>query len=74
MKETNEWNQMTSMILNNSKTVTLEQLKKHIKDTIEITENNNIELLDLLDALKNTATIWKIFANTILKIRPVENF
>jgi len=74
MKETNEWNQMTSIILNNSKTVTLEQLKKHIKDTIEITENNNIELLDLLDALKNTATIWKIFANTILKIRPVENF
>jgi len=61
------------MIFNCSKTVTLDQLKKHIKDTIDITENNKPELVEILESLRDTATIWKIFANTLLKVRPIEN-
>lgn len=73
-KETSEWNKMTERIFDNSKSVSLDQLKKHIKDTIDITDNNSSALVDVLEALKETATFWKIFANTILKIRPIENF
>ena len=47
-------------------------MKKHIKDTIEITEFANKNLIELLESLKEIATIWKIFAKTILKIRPLE--
>jgi hypothetical protein len=50
----------------------LDQLKKHIKDTIEITEYANKKLIELLESLKEMATIWKIFAKTILKIRPLD--
>ena len=73
-KETYEWNHTTNQIFNHSKTITLDQLKKHIKDTIDITENGNKPLIELLESLKDTVTFWKIFANTILKIRPIENF
>jgi len=71
-KETHDWNKTTSQIFNNSKTISLDQLKKHIKDTIEITEFANKKLIELLESLKEIATIWKIFAKTILKIRPLE--
>ena len=73
-KETYNWNNTTTEIFNNSKTVTLEQLKKHKKDTIEITEMANTKFIELLDSLKEIATVWKIFAKAILKIRPIENF
>jgi hypothetical protein len=73
-KETHEWNKVTIQIFNNSKTITLDQLKKHKKDTIEITENANTKLIELLESLKEIATIWKIFAKAILKIRTIENF
>lgn len=72
-KETTEWSNQTSEIFSANKSVTLDQLIKHIKDTRDITDNNCKPLLDVLEALKETATYWKIFANTILKIRPIEN-
>ena len=68
------WNKVTAQIFNNSKTITLDQLKKHIKDTIDITEGANPKLIELLESLKEIATCWKIFAKTILKIRTIENF
>lgn len=40
-KETNEWNKTTAAIFDESKSISLDQLKKHIKDTVEITEGSN---------------------------------
>ena len=62
------------MIFNNSKSVTLDQLKKHIRDSHDIMEGGNPIFIELLESLKEITTIWKIFARTILKIRPIENF
>ena len=64
---------MTEQIFNGSKSVSLDQLKKHIKDTYDIAESGNEALLNVLESLKETATTWKVFANTLLKVRPIEN-
>jgi len=64
---------MTEQIFNGSKSVSLDQLKKHIKDTLDIAESGNEALLNVLESLKETATTWKVFANTLLKVRPIEN-
>ena len=53
--------------------MTFDQLKKHIKDTYEITEGSNRSLIELLTSLKESVANWKTFAKTILKIRPIEN-
>lgn len=68
-----EWKRASSLIFDSSKQITLEQLEKHIKDTIDITDGANQNYIMLLKSLKDLATMWKIKAKTILKIRPNEN-
>ena len=63
---------MTTQIVHGNKEVGLDQLKKHIKDTID-SDYGSPELLSLLESLKSSATHWKILANTIIKIRNIEN-
>lgn len=76
-RELNEWKRVTARIFDQSQNagepVTLEQLEKHIKDTVDITEGANPKYIQLLQALKDLATIWKIKARTLLKIRPNES-
>ena len=52
--------------------MTLDQLEKHIKETNQMTEGANIHYLELLQSLKELATIWRIKAKTILRIRPLD--
>lgn len=47
-KDMNDWKSMISLIFNNSKTVSLEQLDKHIKDSKDITDGANKNYIELL--------------------------
>ena len=42
-------------------------------DNSEFSEGANKAYSDLLASLKELATIWKIKAKTVLKIRPIDN-
>ena len=63
---------MTEQILHGSKQVGLDQLKKHIKETFE-SDYGSSDLLSLLESLKSSVTHWKVLANTIIKVRNIEN-
>ena len=68
-----EWKKMIVQIFDDSKSVSLDQLDKHIKETNNLTDGQNKPYQDLLASLKELATIWKIKAKTVLKIRPIDN-
>lgn len=68
-----EWKRTIVSIFNDSKTVSLDQLDRHIKETNNLTHGANKAYSDLLASLKELATIWKIKAKTVLKIRPIDN-
>lgn len=53
--------------------MTLEQLERHIKDTNKLTDRGNVAYCNLLESLRELATIWKIRAKTIIKLRPIDN-
>ena len=53
--------------------VYLDKFEKHIKDTCDLSDNSNPNLVGMLESLKDLTTVWKIKAKTILKIRPLEN-
>lgn len=48
----NDWKCITTLIFNNSKSITLDQLDKHIKDTRDITDGANYKYIELLLTLK----------------------
>jgi hypothetical protein len=47
-------------------------LDRHIRETLQLSDRANPDYCGLLDSLRELATIWKIRAKTILKIRPID--
>lgn len=66
-----EWKSIIKQIFG-SDTITLEALDRHIRETNSLSDRANPDYCNLLESLKELATIWKIRAKTILKIRPID--
>ena len=62
---------MTAKIFKRETNLNLDQLRIHIKNTLDLTNGQNKKLIDTLTSLQDAALYWKQLAKSILKIRPI---